>query len=89
MLDFFREMIANDHQHEELVEIAQEWIDGRKPLELFMEWEVEKNRQAYVKDLEKGGEWKGLDEENEEVVLELGNEMFDALMNEMVMDVMS
>lgn len=92
MLDFFKEMIAGDQYssfHEELVEIAQEWINGRKPFDLFMEWEVEKNRQAYVKDMEKGGEWKTLNEENEEVVLELGNEVFDSLMNEMLVDIMS
>lgn len=92
MLDFFKEMIAGDQYssfHEELVKIAQEWINGRKPFDLFMEWEVEKNRQAYVKDMEKGGEWKTLGEENEEVVLVLGDEVFDSLMNEMLVDIMS
>lgn len=96
MLDFFREGIASEKQrggsplYDELVEIAEDWIGGRKPRAVFMEWEVEKNRQAYVEDMEKRGEWKRLGhQENEEVVLELGNEVFAALLNELLLDITS
>ncbi|KAL1547581.1 hypothetical protein AAHA92_15921 [Salvia divinorum] len=99
MLDFFRERIASDQgctsletqllSHSALVEIARDWMDGHDPLGLFMEWEVEKNRQAYVKDMEHGGEWKRLDQEYREVVLELEIEACDALLNEVLLEIMN
>lgn len=93
ILDFFREGIAIEKQrgcsplYNELVEIVEDWIDGQKPRD--MEWEVEKNRQTYVEEMEKRGEWKRLGQENEEVVLELGNEVFAALLNEVLLDITS
>ncbi|KAI3468803.1 hypothetical protein Pfo_025466 [Paulownia fortunei] len=98
LLDFFRERITNERANSEkqwgvssfdegLIEEAEDWINGRKSRELFVEWEVQKNRQAYVKDMEKGGEWKTLDQENQEVVSELETEVFAALVNELLLDI--
>ncbi|XP_047947478.1 uncharacterized protein LOC125193677 [Salvia hispanica] len=95
MLDFFRERMSNDQRgeslsdHNALVEISRGWMDGHDPLGLFMEWEVEKNRKAYVEDMEHGGEWKRLDQEYKEVVLELGIEVCDALLNEVLLEIMN
>ncbi|KAG6428695.1 hypothetical protein SASPL_112949 [Salvia splendens] len=94
MLDFFRERISNDQDwrllekqrgeslsHNALVEIARGWMDGHDPLGLFME----KNRKAYVEDMENGGEWKRLDQEYKEV----GIEVCDALLNEVLLEIMN
>ncbi|XP_042051126.1 uncharacterized protein LOC121796344 [Salvia splendens] len=101
ILDFFRERISNDQDctllekqrgeylsHNALVEISRGWMDGHDPLGLFMEWEVEKNRKAYVEDMEHGGEWKRLDQEYKEVVLELEIEVCDVLLNEVLLEIM-
>ncbi|KAH6759610.1 hypothetical protein C2S52_022868 [Perilla frutescens var. hirtella] len=88
LLDFFEEhCTTHEKQHDELVEVAEDWINGAMPRGMFMEWEVEKNRKAYVEDMERGGEWRSLDEQNEEVVLELENEVFLSLLNELLLDI--
>ncbi|KAL1559794.1 hypothetical protein AAHA92_10097 [Salvia divinorum] len=102
MLDFFRERIIDDQNcispkklaceslfHDSLVEIARDWMNGHDPLGLFMEWEVEKNRPDYLENMENVGEWKRLDQENGEVVSELEIEVYDALLNEVLLDIIS
>ncbi|KAI3453651.1 hypothetical protein Pfo_010314 [Paulownia fortunei] len=100
LLDFFTEKIIAQNMHSqrqrggnsfdrELLEEAENWINGRKSRKLFLEWEVPRNRQAYIKDMEKGGEWKTLDQENQEVASELEAEVFAALLNELLLDISS
>ncbi|GFZ06990.1 hypothetical protein Acr_18g0011600 [Actinidia rufa] len=55
------------------------------PHDMFLGWEVEKNRQAYIRDMEKGGRWSKLDAEREEVALEV----FASLMDEILLDLFS
>ncbi|KAG6384025.1 hypothetical protein SASPL_156177 [Salvia splendens] len=75
MLDFFREKLGCESLfNDALVEIARDWMNGHDPLGLFMEWEVEKNRQAYLENMENVGEWKRMDQENGQVVSELESE---------------
>ncbi|KAL8543787.1 hypothetical protein ACS0TY_004370 [Phlomoides rotata] len=82
LLDFFKERIVSEI-HEGLIEEAEDWIYGRKTRgSSFIEWGVQKFRESFVRDMEKGGEWKALDQETEEVVIELENEVFAALLNE-------
>ncbi|KAL3818118.1 hypothetical protein ACJIZ3_004023 [Penstemon smallii] len=101
LLDFFREKIverkvASPKQwpggcsfDEEAIDEAEEWINGRKRSELLLGWEVQKNRQVYIKEMEKGKlEWKTLDQENEEVALELETEVFATLLDEVLLEVM-
>ncbi|XP_042068231.1 uncharacterized protein LOC121811441 isoform X2 [Salvia splendens] len=90
MLDFFREKLGCESLfHDALVEIARDWMNGHDPLGLFMEWEVEKNRQAYLENMENVGEWKRMDQENGQVVSELESEVYDALLNEVLLDIIS
>uniref|UniRef100_A0A5B7BX22 DUF4378 domain-containing protein n=1 Tax=Davidia involucrata TaxID=16924 RepID=A0A5B7BX22_DAVIN len=84
LLDFFRERITNEFNYE-LLSVAKDWMNGH-PSELLMEWEVQRNRQAYIRDMEKGGRWRKLDEDIEEVVMELEVEVFASLMNELLLD---
>lgn len=93
LLDFFKERIADENSEKqssfdkEVLQEAEDWINGRTPGGLFVEWEVEKNRQVYLKDMEKGGEWKTLDQENQEVAFELESEVFAALLHELLLDI--
>ncbi|KAL9167442.1 hypothetical protein ABFS82_05G098100 [Erythranthe guttata] len=94
--DFFREKImsrnvqcSNSSFDEELLEEAENWVEGSKPRELYLGWEVPKNREVYIKDIEKRGEWKSLCEENREVALELEDEVFAAMLNELLLDISS
>ncbi|KAL7160201.1 hypothetical protein ABFS83_01G077700 [Erythranthe nasuta] len=89
LLDFFRERIGSgqcNSLEEELLEEAQNWTNDKMPRGVFLEWGVQKNRQAYVDDMEKCGEWKTLDEENGDVALELEGEVFDGLLNEVLLE---
>ncbi|XP_020550199.1 uncharacterized protein LOC105164242, partial [Sesamum indicum] len=93
LLDFFKERTDNQNSdkrssvHKELLQEAEDWINGREPRGLFVAWEVEKNRQVYLRDMEKGGKWKALDQENQEVVFELESEVFAALLHELLLDI--
>ncbi|KAL3619337.1 hypothetical protein CASFOL_036907 [Castilleja foliolosa] len=85
LFDFFREKIsARDDR--EVLEEARNWINERKPRELFLGWEVSENREAYVKDMEKTKEWKLYGEEGYK---ELGAEVLDVLLNELLIDISS
>lgn len=93
ILDLFTEkmVIQNVHSQreleEELLEEAENWINGVKPQELYLGWEVPRNRGAYMKDMEKGGEWKSLCQENREVALELEAEVLGSLLNDLLLDI--
>ncbi|KAK4435260.1 hypothetical protein Salat_0689300 [Sesamum alatum] len=93
LLDFFKERTTNENSEKrslvdkELLQEAEDWINGAEPRGLFVAWEVEKNRQVYLKDMEKGGEWKTLDQENKELALELESEVFAALLHELLLDI--
>lgn len=92
LFDFFRESIAVEEyqknaMEEELVKVAEDWIN-EKSQEVLLGWEVEEGRNGYVKDMEKGGKWRKLDEENEEVVLELEIEVWNTLLNELLLDLL-
>ncbi|KAL0312666.1 UNVERIFIED_CONTAM: hypothetical protein Sradi_5665900 [Sesamum radiatum] len=93
LLDFFKERTTNQNYDKrssvdkELLQEAEDWIKGREPRGLFVAWEVEKNRQVYLKDMEKGGEWKTLDQENQEVAFKLESEVFAALLHELLLDI--
>ncbi|KAK6137572.1 hypothetical protein DH2020_028692 [Rehmannia glutinosa] len=85
-----RERVSDESSFDEgLLEEADDWINGRKSRELFVEWEVQGNRKAYIKDMEKGGEWKTLEQESDEVALELETVVFDELLNEVLLEISS
>ncbi|GER34531.1 CAP (Cysteine-rich secretory proteins [Striga asiatica] len=102
LLDFFKEKIINKQKNthsqnpcggssfeKEILDEAENWVNERKPRELFLGWEVERNRAAYVKDMEKSDEWRSFDRENDEVALELEGEVLSSLMNELLVDISS
>ncbi|PIN19910.1 hypothetical protein CDL12_07402 [Handroanthus impetiginosus] len=92
LLDFFIERVSDSENQcpggsEMILEEAEDWINGQKRRELLVEWDVQKSRKAYVKEMERRGEWKRLDQENREVALELETEVFAALLDEFVLDI--
>ncbi|XP_057510971.1 uncharacterized protein LOC130793346 [Actinidia eriantha] len=91
LLDLFREKIceANDESdYDQLLSEAKDWVDGPAQ-DMFLGWEVERNRQAYIRDMEKGGMWSKVDEEREEVALEVEVEVFASLVDEVLVDLFS
>lgn len=94
LLEFFTEKIVDLKKHragysfeEEVLEEAEHWINELKHNDLLVDWEVQKNRQAYIRDMEKGGEWKTLGKENEELALELEIQVFTALLDDLLLDI--
>ncbi|CAL5359990.1 unnamed protein product [Camellia sinensis] len=102
LLDFLRERITEAQSHtmtvmgddekleSELLNVIDDWVTGQ-PQEMLVEWEVQKNRQAYMREMEKGGKWSKMDEDEhkDEVAMELEIEVFDSLVNELLLDLIS
>lgn len=84
LLDFFKERIAEENEAR-LLKIAEDWIRDQ-PQELSLGWEVEEVRKVYVKDTEKSGSWKNLDEEKQEAILELELDILNLLLKELLLD---
>lgn len=70
-----------------LLRTVQEWMNGQI-VEKLLEWDVQKNREAYIRDMERRGEWRNLEKEKEEVALEIEVEVFASLMNEVLDDLL-
>lgn len=97
MLDFIEEKIEennvnaitttrcdNEFQHE-ILKVTEDWLNGH-PQELLLGWEVQDGREVYVKDMEKGGMWSILVEEEKEVALEVEDEVWTTLLNDLLLD---
>ncbi|XP_074325942.1 uncharacterized protein LOC141663988 isoform X3 [Apium graveolens] len=83
-LDFFIEATCelNKVSDCELLDLAKDWINGQ-PQEVLLGWEVQKNREVYIREMEKGGMWGKLDEDRQEVALQLEAEIFTSLVNDL------
>ena len=97
LLDFFEEKIEennvnastttrcdNEFQHE-ILKVTEDWLSGH-PQELLLGWEVQDGREVYVKDMEKGGMWSILVEEETEAALEVEDEVWTTLLNDLLLD---
>jgi hypothetical protein len=95
LVDFFTEKIVENNasgsviglykEFEQELGAAQDWINGQ-PTEMFLGWEVVESRHAYLKDMEKNGKWKNVDQEKEGFALELEVEVFNSLVDEALLD---
>ncbi|KAI3422763.1 uncharacterized protein J3R85_011853, partial [Psidium guajava] len=101
LLDFFRERLEEEEEEEgakkitiggsgklesELLKVADGWIKGQ-PQEVFLGWEVEDGRHAYIKDMERRERWRDVDEEKMGVALDLEVEVWSSLMDEVLLDI--
>ncbi|KAK9984468.1 hypothetical protein SO802_033993 [Lithocarpus litseifolius] len=96
LLDFFEEKIEennvnastttrcdNEFQHE-ILKVTEDWLSGH-PQELLLGW-LQDGREVCVKDMEKGGMWSILVEEEKEVALEVEDEVWTTLLNDLLLD---
>lgn len=84
LLEFFKEQQKGGNKRQgkdELLKEAEDWVNGKQ--ELFLGWEVKDGKKLYLKDMEKSGGWRNLEEENQEVGLELEQEIFSSLVIEL------
>lgn len=81
LFDFFRERVDQENEFE-LLKAAEDWVIGNSQ-ELLQRWEVQDGRKVYVRDMEKGGKWRILVEEKEEVALDVEVEVWTSLLNEL------
>ncbi|KAK0587908.1 hypothetical protein LWI29_031098 [Acer saccharum] len=85
--DFFREMIEeNQNDDSYMLKAAGDWIEGKSD-QMFVGWEVEGGREAYLRDMEANNvRWENVDEEKQEFGLALESEVLTCLVNELVID---
>ncbi|KAJ1398104.1 hypothetical protein SESBI_31341 [Sesbania bispinosa] len=91
LFDYFKQSIGenndiDDHSKKlHLCKVVEDWIQGKNQ-ELYLGWEVKEGRGIYIREMDKCGEWKNSDQENQKLALELENEVFNSLINELVLD---
>ena len=93
LLDFFKEGMEEDSsspEHakvltrrvkldDELLKVPTSWIMGQ-PSELLLECDVQKNREDYIRDMDRGWTWWELNEVQPEVALALEVEDFASVL---------
>ncbi|KAK4843902.1 hypothetical protein QYF36_014113 [Acer negundo] len=79
--DFFREMIEeNQNDDSYMLKAAGDWIEGQSD-QMFVGWEVEGGREAYLRDMETNNvRWENVDEEKHEFGLALESEVLTCLL---------
>lgn len=95
LFDYFKQSIGENNDVEfdhskkvQLCKVAEDWIQG-KPQELYLGLEVQEGRRVYnIGEMDKCGEWKNnnCDQEKQQLALQLENEVFTSLVNELVLD---
>ncbi|KAM5572615.1 hypothetical protein ABKV19_012591 [Rosa sericea] len=93
VVDLFRERsVENSKENvvmDEVLKVAEEWVNGES--QMLSSWEVENGRKVYVNDMDNKfcGKWMKLDEQEKEVGLELEVEVWNSLLNEFLLDLVS
>lgn len=88
LLAFFKEKIIEKNISDfDMLQTAKDWVNGQVQV-MFLEWESEKNRQTYVQEMEKAVKWSkyGNEVEKENVVLDLEYELFNSLVEDILLD---
>lgn len=91
LFDFFRERVMEEDKaneevfnQKEALKVAEDWVNG-ETAGVLLGWEVKEARNGYVKDMEKSGKWRKLDEEENEVVLEVESQLWNSLVHELLL----
>nr|DAD48029.1 TPA_asm: hypothetical protein HUJ06_017966 [Nelumbo nucifera] len=94
LLDFFRNGIMGRTQAEEgdefeceLLKVARDWVDGKKQYELGRGFGDD--RSVCVREMESGGQWKKLEEEQRELAAEMEIKVWGSLVDELLLDLLS
>ncbi|XP_077246563.1 uncharacterized protein LOC143886470 [Tasmannia lanceolata] len=96
LLDFFREGLEwnrlsreeakGNELEEELLSWASDWLDGYGEM---MGWGVEDNREAHVKEIERGDRWRKFLEEEDDLTVEIESGILSSLVEELWPDLSS
>ncbi|KAL8111368.1 uncharacterized protein LOC141668167 [Apium graveolens] len=82
LLDFFTEQLSDNKKGEdELLKVAKEWIRGEDD-----EWKLVGKKEFSIRDMERGVKWNKFDEDEQGVGLEIENQMFNRLVDEVLFD---
>ncbi|XP_057780685.1 uncharacterized protein LOC130999199 [Salvia miltiorrhiza] len=90
MLDFFIDEVSRNgklHDDEfecEILRVARSWVGGE--MGESYEWEVEEERESFVKDMERGFCWNKFEEERQEMCEDLEVGVFNCLLDDLLAD---
>nr|XP_043613818.1 uncharacterized protein LOC122585758 [Erigeron canadensis] len=87
LLAFFKERIGDNVYDYEMLQTAKDWMDGHLE-EMPLDWECQKNRKSYVRDMENVVKWSKYDDEVEknDIGLELECGIFTSLVNDILLE---
>ncbi|KAM5555080.1 hypothetical protein ABKV19_023137 [Rosa sericea] len=94
LLDFFREELGAQRNYQtddgfdwEIVSKAKSWISGENIAPF--EWGLEHKKEAFVRDMHKGGKWLNkFEDEKEELALEIETAVLEFLVDELSVDLL-
>ncbi|KAJ4842194.1 hypothetical protein Tsubulata_032616, partial [Turnera subulata] len=92
LLDFFSDELASgmyqsttsDDFDKIMVSKAKAWLDGED--NLVIRWEEQCKREAYVVEMDRGGKWAKLGEENDKVGLEIGDALLGLVLDDLLLE---
>ncbi|GMI76306.1 TON1 Recruiting Motif 11 [Hibiscus trionum] len=79
VLDLYRETGLED------LKMVENWVNG-KCEDMFVGWEMEEGRKAYLKEMERNGNWRKFNEEEEDVGTTVELEVLSSLLDELLTD---
>ncbi|TKY70902.1 hypothetical protein E2542_SST07196 [Spatholobus suberectus] len=90
LFDFFKQSIwenidIGNSMKRHLCKVAEDWIRGQHQ-EQYVSSQIQKEREIYVKEMDKCGNWRTSDEEIQGLAMELEDEFSISLVNELVVD---
>ncbi|KAJ4833460.1 hypothetical protein Tsubulata_042204 [Turnera subulata] len=92
LVDFFSDELASrmyqsttsDEFDKIMVSKAEAWLDGED--NLVIRWEEQCKREAYVVEMDRGGKWAKLGEENDKVGLEIGDALLGLVLDDLLLE---
>ncbi|KAL5727730.1 hypothetical protein ACHQM5_000890 [Ranunculus cassubicifolius] len=91
LFDFFRDEIIEKNvskkaqKEDEMFKVAKDWLNGDNVL---LDWTVEESRKVHIKEMERGGMWKEVEDEKKALAIEMEEDVLDLLMDEMLFDLL-
>ncbi|KAL9678148.1 hypothetical protein QQ045_015987 [Rhodiola kirilowii] len=83
LLDFFMDSFQEQSADHQLTEAAESYLTG-KVKKMVFDWKVEKARNIYIQDMERGRTWKHVDDQRVELGMEIEEGIWNSLVNDLV-----
>ncbi|KAK4751705.1 hypothetical protein SAY87_020503 [Trapa incisa] len=98
LLDFFRSELpegirfrfdigSGDEDYGELVRRAESWVRGDGHSGSNYQWGIDGKKDAYLRDMEKGGTWSKFEEDQRRMVVEMESGVWSLLLDELLGDI--